>query len=98
MTGPDVINGLFEAGAGVAQFLNCKALHRDKIVRGVNWQATAFFMSWGLWNLFYYPHLGQFWSWLGGWLIVSANATWVFMYLRYRNRDRVPPHAKAATP
>jgi hypothetical protein len=91
MTLADFTNGAFEAGAGAAQLVNCHALYRDKVVRGVNWKVTLFFIAWGFWNLYYYPSLDQVASLIGGLLIVSANVLWVLMYLHYRNRDRVPP-------
>lgn len=62
---------------------NCQVILRDKGVRGVDWRATAFFTAWGAWNLFYYPHLGQWLSFSGGLVIVAANAVWVSLALRY---------------
>jgi len=81
----DLINGAFELFGGVMLVRNCFALHRDKMVRGVSWPVTAFFAAWGLWNLFYYPHLGQWLSFTGGLVIVSANLVWVGMAVYYRH-------------
>jgi len=63
---PDLINGLFEFAGAFALALNVRQLWRDKEVKGVHPIPTAFFAAWGLWNLFYYPHLGQYWSLAGG--------------------------------
>lgn len=80
---PDVINGLFEFVGSVMLWRNVLQLHRDKMVRGVHWTATGFFMAWGYWNLFYYPHLGQWWSFWGGVSIVTANTVWLAQMLYY---------------
>jgi hypothetical protein len=82
---PDYINGAFEFWGGVALWKNVGMIRRDKMVRGVNWQVTAFFTTWGVWNLFYYPSLGQWVSFAGGLNIVAANAVWLSYAVRYRN-------------
>jgi len=89
MSLPDLINGAFELFGGVAIFGHCRRLYRDKLVRGASWPATAFFQSWGLWNLFYYPHLDQWVSFTGGLLIVTANTVWLGMMLYYTRRERL---------
>jgi ABC-type transport system involved in cytochrome c biogenesis permease subunit len=83
MTLPDLINGTYEALGGFAICLHIRALRRDKAVRGVNLWALLFFTSWGLWNLWYYPYLGQWVSFAGGIFIVAANAIWVGMVIYY---------------
>lgn len=85
MTLPDLINGLFEGFGGYLVYQNVRAIHRDKQVRGVNSYATWVFTAWGLWNLFYYPHLGQWLSFAGGLVIVSGNLLWCIYAWRYRN-------------
>ena len=84
---PDIINGMFESLGGFMILKHCWTLWNDKMVRGVNLFATAFFTSWGFWNLFYYPHLGQWWSFAGGLLIVSANTLWVSMMVYYKKNE-----------
>lgn len=83
MAWPDVINGLFEALAGLMVLNHCRVLRQHKEVRGVSILSCAFFTAWGFWNLFYYPHLGQMWSFVGGLVIVAANALWVGMMVVY---------------
>lgn len=85
MTVPDIINGLFESLGALALWQNCAALERDKSVRGVDWRATAFFSAWGLWNLFFYPHLEQWASFVGGMLIVGVNLYWLMLAYTYRS-------------
>lgn len=85
MTLPDLINGLFEFGGGPFLMGNVKKLYKDKQLRGVMWQPTLFFTTWGYWNCFYYPHLNQWLSFTGGLVIVLVNSAWVYLALKYRN-------------
>jgi len=88
MTYPDLINGLFEFFAGFFILLHCRRLYKDKKVRGVSIVAIIFFTSWGFWNLFYYPHLGQWISFFGGLFIVSANSVWIWMMVYYLRQEK----------
>lgn len=93
----DLINGLFEVLAGLMVLNHCRVLYADKVVRGVSVATTVFFTAWGIWNLFYYPALGQPWSFAGGLVMVAANALYVGMLLHYTDRLRpVRTHLLAA--
>lgn len=81
---PDLINGAFELLGGVALWQNVRRIRKDKQCRGVNWQVTLFFTSWGFWNLFYYPSLNQWASFTGGLNIVAANFVWLWYAIKYR--------------
>jgi hypothetical protein len=83
---PDLVNGLFEMLGGLFVLNHCRAVLRDKAVAGVSIESTAFFSAWGAWNLYYYPHLDQWWSFAGGIVIVAANCCWVGLLLKYRSR------------
>ena len=80
---PDLINGLFEALAGLFVLNHCRVLLRDRAVAGVSIASVAFFTVWGVWNLWFYPNLGQFWSLIGGLFVVVANASYVALLIRY---------------
>jgi hypothetical protein len=58
----DAVNAGFELVAALLTWRNVLQLYRDKQVKGVYWPAWAMFAAWGLWNLYYYPHLGQWLS------------------------------------
>lgn len=81
---PDLINGAFEALAGFAVLNHCFALYRDKQVKGLSIASVAFFTLWGFWNLYYYPHLGQFWSFAGGVFITQVNVLYLGLLWHYR--------------
>lgn len=83
---PDQINGMFEfAGAGFI-CLSIRKVLFDKRVAGVSWVHVSFFAFWGLWNLFYYPHLDQWWSFAGGVALVAVNLLYVGLLFYYSRR------------
>ena len=86
----DAINAVFEAGGGLLLCLNVARLLRDRTIAGVSIVPAAWITAWGLWNLIYYPALGQWFSFAAGLLVVTANATWVILALRLARR----PHAE----
>lgn len=85
----DVINGLFESLGGLFILLSVIRLHREKRVRGVSPWHAAFFTAWGWWNLYYYPSLGQWWSFAGGVLIVMVNSIWLGQLVYYTRYPRL---------
>jgi hypothetical protein len=84
MNWPDLINGSFEVIGAIFTWRNAVQLRRDGEIRGVYWPTSAFFTAWGLWNLVYYPALGQWFSFWGGVLLVSGNVAWVAMAMRLK--------------
>ncbi len=90
---PDAVNGMLEMAGGLFILLSIKRLHKDKVVKGVSWMHVAFFSTWGYWNLFYYPHLDQWWSFWGGIGIVTTNTFWLlqmawYEYVKRRTLNR----------
>ncbi len=84
----DLTNGSFEMIGSVMLSRNVWQLYTDKIVRGVHWWATAFFASWGFWNLGYYPSLDQWFSFTGGVVIVLVNTVWLGQMFYYNRKER----------
>ncbi len=87
----DAVNALFELGGSVMVWLNVIALYRDKQVRGVRAWPITFFTMWGCWNLYYYPHLAQWYSFFGGVSITLANIIWVAQLFYYSR-----PHPRSS--
>lgn len=83
---PDMINGMFECMGGILLLLNVRAIKHHKMIRGISVWPAMFFASWGLWNLYYYPHLNQWYSFSGGIVVVTANIAWLALIWRYRKR------------
>jgi hypothetical protein len=94
---PDGINGVFEFVGSLLIWINVRALYHDKEFKGVRIGPTAFFFCWGLWNLFFYPHLGQYLSFAGGVSMVIANLVWVAQMVYYGRFYKAPisPYAFA---
>lgn len=74
---PDIVNGAFELLGTPFILMSVFKIFKDKKVRGINWKHPVYFTAWGFWNLFYYPHLNQWWSFAGGCGIVVTNFIWV---------------------
>jgi hypothetical protein len=82
---PDLVNGGYELLASLLVANHCRVAYKDKAVAGVSILSVALFATWGLWKLFYYPHLGQWFSLAAGMILMSANIAWVCLLLRYRS-------------
>lgn len=83
---PDLINASFEAMASAAVLNHCRALLRDRTVNGVSTASTGFFFAWGLWNLFYYPHIGQPLSFAAGIAVTASNCLWLVLLVVFSKR------------
>lgn len=84
MSLPDLVNSLYECFGFVAISMSCWEVYRAKRVSGVSIITVIFFTSWGFWNLYYYPSLGQTLSGVGAGLTCIANVTWVWLILKYK--------------
>jgi hypothetical protein len=79
----DFINGMLELGGAAFMTMDVRQILRDREVRGVYWPARGFFAVWGLWNLYYYPSLGQWWSTVAGASLVTVNIVWLVLVWRF---------------
>ena len=84
----DIINGSFELLGGLAICQSIFRVIKDKSVKGVSVPHVAFFSFWGLWNLYYYPSLGQMVSFWGGIGVTTANTIWVGLLFYYKRKER----------
>jgi len=82
----DLVNAAFQVIGSIAVWLNVVALYKDKKVKGVNVGSFLCFTLWGYWNLYYYPHLGQTASFIGGISIAIANTVWTILVIQYKQR------------
>jgi len=80
---PDHINALFEVFGGIFILNHCRQLYKDKHVAGVSILSVAFFVTWGLFNIFYYPHLNQTFSYYAAIFMTACNFLWVIMLTYY---------------
>jgi len=90
MQWPDIINGIFEFGIAIPLAKSVLMLRADREVKGFYWPVIAWTTSWGVWNVYYYPHLDQWFSFVGGLIVVSVNVTWLAHVAYYKRRARQP--------
>jgi uncharacterized membrane protein YfcA len=83
----DILNGSYELLGGFFILLHCLRLIKDKKVKGVSFISVIFFTSWGVWNLYYYPFLNQWWSFIGGLNIVLMNFFWIGLIIHYKRKE-----------
>jgi hypothetical protein len=88
MSWQDFINGVYEMLGAPFIVLSILNLYKEKVVKGVDWRAVAFFSTWSVWNLYYYPHLDQWASFFGGIFIAIANAVWLVMMIYYIRKEK----------
>lgn len=84
---PDFINACFEFLATAVSTMSLAAIYKAKQIVGASPWPTVFFTVWGLWNLFYYPHLGQWWSTMAAVGMLIINVAWLVLYRRYVNYE-----------
>lgn len=93
----DIINGTFEILGGLLCWINVRQILRDKSVTGFYWPTQAFFAAWGIWNLYFYPALGQWFSFGGGMFLAIATITWTLLAAYYSRQEKrlvsVPSHS-----
>jgi hypothetical protein len=80
---PDTINALFETSGALMTWANVYRVWKDRGYAGVYLPAIVVFGSWGFWNLYYYPHLQQPWSFVATLVMVSANCAWIALMLYF---------------
>ena len=85
---PDQINAVFELVGALFICLSIRELWIDKIVRGVSLVPITFFALWGFWNLYFYPSVDAWYSFLAGLFMVAANAVWLAQMVFYISRER----------
>ena len=86
---PDIGNALFELVGAFINYLNVRQARIDKFISGVSVWPAVFFTSWGIWNLFYYPFLGQYYSAAAAVPIFVINGWWVYLYCKYGRRKYI---------
>lgn len=91
MLWPDAVNATFLVGGGTLIWMNVYRAWKDKMVTGVSVWPSVWFATWGVWDCYYFPHLGQWLSLVGSIWAVAPNATWLYLYWRYRNGRTLGP-------
>lgn len=84
----DIVNAAFETLGACLTALSVRRLYIDKRVRGVSIWPILFFFGWGVWNLFYYPSLGQYYSFYASIGLVLINGVWIAQMVYYGYKEK----------
>jgi len=85
----DLINGGFEFLGSVASLNNCRILLKDKKVMGSSIYSMLFITTWCYYNLYFYPSIGQTYSFYGAVIMVIANSLWSILAIYYSKKANV---------
>ena len=83
----DALNGCLEFVGSIFIWMSIARLNKDRDVKGIVWYHPAFFVCWGMYNLYYYPHLDQWFSFAGGVSIAVANCIWVSQMIYWSRKS-----------
>ena len=83
----DLVNGIFELIGAFFAWVNAYKLFKDKEIKGVYWPIWIFYTAWGGWNLWYYPALNQWLSFIAGALLTGGNLAWVVLAIIFFRRQ-----------
>ena len=86
MIAQDLVNGMFGLIASILAYQNIREAIKHKEIKGVHWASTGFFTCWGIWNLYFYPYLGMWFSFVGSLSIVFIDIWWLTLFYRYRHK------------
>lgn len=78
----DLFNAGLELVGGGLLWLHVRRAQRAGKIVGVHWLPALFFGIWALWNCFYYPMLGQWFSAVAAVAPFVANAAFLRLYWR----------------
>lgn len=87
---PDLGNALFETLGAFFIWKSVGVLWKERQIKGVYWPAWVFYSMWGLWNLYYYPTMGQWYSFFAGCVLVTGNITWVVLAVTIKGAPEEP--------
>ncbi len=83
----DTVNATFQGVAALLVWHHVWMLRKDKAVAGISIPATCMMLLWSFWNMYYYPSLGQWWSFSTSIIMLGANAVRVFLLFKYKDNE-----------
>lgn len=85
---PDMVNSALQVGGTAFTFVNVSKLYRTKCPKGVSFWAISFFVTWGIWQLYFYYGLGQWFSMGASFSMLIANGIYASLVLKYELMHR----------
>jgi hypothetical protein len=83
----DAINAGFELCGGFAYVPTLLMAWRARRVVGYHLSTTAFFWSWGVWNLFWYRNLDQPFSFWCGAFLLFMSSIWFLTVIKLGEKE-----------
>lgn len=94
----DVINGIWELVGAIFIIPSIMNIIKTKVSNGITWHTQTFFLSWGLWNVFFYPYNGFTYSFIGGLVLAVVNIVWLILILKHRVKKPEISHKSMLVP
>jgi hypothetical protein len=85
----DFINALWELAGASVLIHSIYTVLKDKDVKGIGWQQVAFFTTWGLWNVYFYPDNGLYCSFYAGMLLALCNLIYFILLVYYKRKAKL---------
>lgn len=84
----DITNSLFELVGTIFSWMNVWYIFKDREIKGVYWPSSFYMVSYGVWSLYYYIHLFQWYSLSIAIFHVLANTIWLIFALFFHNKRK----------
>ena len=85
----DGFNGILGVVATSTILITIYKLYKEKLVRGISIYQAGFFMCLSYWNIYYYLHLNQLFSFYSAFVLSIASTIWVIQIVYYNAKERI---------
>lgn len=82
----DAVNAIFECFGTLFILISARKCYINKSADGISWTMTAFFFVWGIWNIAFYPAIGQMFSFYAAIVMAIANFIYTSILIYYTIR------------
>lgn len=82
----DTTNCLFECIGTIFAWMNAWYLFKDREIKGMYWPSSFYVAGFGIWSLYYYHNLSQWYSLSIAVIHVLGTLTWLILALFFHNK------------
>ncbi len=82
----DISNSLFELVGTIFTWMNVWYILKDREIKGIYWPSSFYMATYGLWSLYYYINLSQWYSLTIGVAHVVGTLVWLVLALLFHNK------------
>ena len=83
MSWQDSVNAGFELSCAILLWINVRTLYKDKQIKGIALSPNFLYLAAGVWDLYYYPFLGQWMSFVACLVYTAGFGLWLGMAVWY---------------